>query len=62
MSFSRRAQQAPAADEGAERVLGIRKMGAGQQYEIQWRGVQQTTWEAASRVRKEIPQLVQEFE
>ncbi len=61
MSSSRRAQQAH-ADEGAERVLGIRKMGAGQQYEIKWRGVQETTWEAASRVRKKIPQLVQEFE
>jgi hypothetical protein len=60
-SSSRRAQQA-SADEGAERVLGVRKMGAGQQYEIKWRGVQETTWEAASRVRKEIPQLVQEFE
>ncbi len=43
-------------------MLGIRRMGAGQQYEIKWRGVQETTWEAASRVRKEIPQLVQEFE
>ena len=43
-------------------MLGVRKMGAGQQYEIKWRGVQETTWEAASRVRKEIPQLVQEFE
>jgi len=60
-SSSRRAQQAH-ANEGAERVLAIRKMGAGQQYEIKWRGVQQTTWEAAARVRKEIPQLVQEFE
>ena len=62
MSSSRRAQQQAPADEGAERVLGIRRMGAGQQYEIKWRGVQETTWEAASRVRKEIPQLVQEFE
>ena len=43
-------------------MLGIRKMGTGQQYEIKWRGQQGTTWEAASRVRKEIPQLVQEFE
>jgi len=43
-------------------VLGIRKMGTGQQYQIKWRGQQETTWEAASRVRKEIPQLVQEFE
>jgi len=43
-------------------VLGMRKMGAGQQYEIKWRGQQETTWEAAARVRKEIPQLVQEFE
>jgi hypothetical protein len=48
--------------EGAERVLGIRKLGGGQQYEIQWRGEQETTWEAASRVRRQIPQLVQEFE
>ena len=43
-------------------MLGIRKMGTGQQYQIKWRGQQETTWEAASRVRKEIPQLVQEFE
>ena len=43
-------------------MLVIRKMGTGQQYEIKWRGQQGTTWEAASRVRKEIPQLVQEFE
>jgi hypothetical protein len=60
MSSSRRAQ--PPSVEGAERVLGIRKLGGGQQYEIQWRGQQETTWEAAGRVRKEIPQLVQEFE
>jgi hypothetical protein len=43
-------------------VLGIRRLGGGQQYEIQWRGQQETTWEAASRVRKEVPRLVQEFE
>jgi hypothetical protein len=53
-----------ASVEGAERVLGIRRLGGGQQYEIQWRGQQETTWvpEAASRVRKEVPRLVQEFE
>jgi hypothetical protein len=61
MSSSRRAQPPPSV-VGAERVLSIRKLGGGQQYEIQWRGQQETTWEAASRVRKEIPQLVQEFE
>ena len=43
-------------------MLGIRKLGGGQQYEIKWRGQQETTWEAASRVRREIPLLVQEFE
>ena len=43
-------------------MLAIRKLGGGHQYEIQWRGEQETTWEPASRVRKEIPQLVQEFE
>ena len=43
-------------------MLAIRKLGGGQQYEIQWRGQRETTWEAASRVRKEIPQLVHEFE
>ena len=63
MSSSRpvAAQQAPHED-GAERVLGIRKLGGGQQYEIKWHGQQETTWEAASRVRRQIPQLVQEFE
>jgi hypothetical protein len=61
MSSSRRAQQAPSG-EGAERVLAIRKLGGGHQYEIQWRGQLETTWEPASRVRKEIPQLVHEFE
>ena len=43
-------------------MLGIRKHGGGQQYEIKWRGQQETTWEGAARVRKEIPQLVQDFE
>jgi hypothetical protein len=53
---------AAANAEGAERVLALRKLGGGWQYQIQWRGQQETTWEAASRVRKEVPQLVQEFE
>jgi len=48
--------------EGAERVLGIRKLGGGQQYEIKWHGQQETTWEAASRVRRQVPHLVQAFE
>lgn len=66
------AQQAPGAaavqqlealgSEGAERVLGIRKLGGGQQYEIKWHGQQETTWEAASRVRRQVPHLVQAFE
>jgi len=43
-------------------VLGARKLGGGQQLEIQWYGQQTTTWEAASRMRRQYPQLVQEFE
>ena len=48
----------------AERVLNIRKTpsGHGQQYEIQWQGQAETTWEAASRVRRQIPALVRAFE
>ena len=48
----------------AERVLSIRKTpsGPGQQYEIKWQGQAETTWEAASRVRKQVPQLVAAFE
>ena len=53
--------RASAAD-GAERVVGVRTRGSGQQYEVKWRGQEETTWEAASRARKQIPQLVQEFE
>jgi len=43
------AQQAPGAVE-PERVVRVRKQGSGQQLEIQWRGQQATTWEAASRM------------
>ena len=48
----------------AEQVLNIRKApsGHGQQYEIKWHGQSETTWEAASRVRKQVPALVQAFE
>jgi len=45
-----------------ERVLGARKLGGGQQLEIQWHGRQATTWEAASRMRRQYPLLVQAFE
>ena len=53
--------RASAAD-GAERVVGVRTRGSGQQYEVKWRGQEETTWEAASRAKRQIPQLVQEFE
>jgi Retrotransposon gag protein len=43
-------------------VVGMRKLGPGHQYEIKWHGQAATTWEAASRVRKQIPLLVQAFE
>jgi hypothetical protein len=55
------AQPAPGTTE-PERVLGVRKLGGGQQFEIQWRGQQETTWEAVSRFRRQHPQLVQAFE
>lgn len=45
-----------------ERVLSVRKLGGGQQYEIKWQGQEETTWEAASRMKRQFPQLVQEFE
>jgi len=48
--------------DAAERVLSIRKLGSGWQYEIKWRGQKETTWEAASRVRRQNPELVEEFE
>ena len=48
--------------DGVERVVGVRTRGSGQQYEVKWHGQEETTWEAASRARKQIPQLVQEFE
>ena len=58
------ARQPPAAAAAAERVLSIRKTpaGPGQQYEIKWEGQAETTWEAASRVRRQIPALVRAFE
>jgi hypothetical protein len=48
----------------AEGVVSIRKTpgGPGQQYEIKWQGQSETTWEAASRVRRQIPALVAAFE
>jgi hypothetical protein len=53
-----------ATGEEAERVVGIRKTpgGVGQQYEIRWRGQEETTWEAVSRMRRLIPELVRAFE
>ena len=54
----------PADATTAEQVLSLRKTpgGPGQQYEIKWRGQVETTWEAASRVKRQIPALVQAFE
>ena len=53
---------APPAISVAERVLNIRKFGSGHQYQIKWQGHAETTWEPASRVRKDILALVQAFE
>jgi hypothetical protein len=46
----------------AERVLGVRKAGSGQQFHIQWRGQHGGTWEAASRMRRLHPQLIAAWE
>jgi hypothetical protein len=54
--------QQPAVPAGVERVLNIRKLGSGHQYEVKRHGHAETSWEAASRVRKEAPALVQAFE
>ena len=51
-----------AAPAGAERVLAVRKVGGGHQYEVKWHGHAEATWEPAWRVRKEIPALLQAFE
>jgi len=49
------------AVDGAQRVLATRKLGGGWQLQVLWISGE-TTWEAASRVRREVPQLVQTFE
>ena len=56
------AQAHPADPPAAESVLAIRKHGSGHQYQIKWTGLAETTWEAASRARREIPELVEAFE
>ena len=54
--------QVAGGDGVAERVLNVRKKSSGLQYEMQWRGQQATSWEAASRMRRHYPLLVQAFE
>ena len=48
----------------AQRVVGLRKnpKGPGEQYEVLWVGQEEPTWEAASRMRMQIPLLVRAFE
>ena len=47
-----------------DRVVGHRKnpKGPGEQYEVLWVGQDGSTWEAASRMRTQIPLLVRAFE
>jgi hypothetical protein len=45
-----------------EAVVGSRKHGSGYQYEIKWHGQPDTTWEGATRVRKQNHALVEAFE
>jgi hypothetical protein len=58
----RRADAAAAAPPVAEQLVNIRQLGNGYQYEVQWTGQQDTTWEPAWRVRQRYPLLVQQFE
>jgi hypothetical protein len=55
---------AAVATASAERVVNMRKTptGPGQQYEVAWRDQAEMTWEAASRVRRQIPLLVKAYE
>jgi hypothetical protein len=46
----------------AESVVAVRKHGVGLQYEIKWQGQAETTWKAASIVKRQHPVLVQAFE
>ena len=43
-----------------DRVVGHRKnpKGPGEQYEVLWVGQNESTWEAASRMRTQVPLLV----
>jgi hypothetical protein len=61
---SRAARQSTNSTEIVERVVSVRKApsGNGQQFEIRWQDQEATTWEAASRIRRQIPLLVQAFE
>lgn len=52
----------PSPRATVEQVVNIRKHGSGYQYEVKWVGHAETTWEAASRVKREIPDLVAAFE
>ena len=61
MPPANRPPAAPGADV-PERILGVRKLGGGQQFEVQWAGRRETTWEAVSRMRRQFPQMVQAFE
>lgn len=45
----------------AVRIVGTRKFGSGHQYQVEWSD-QSTTWEAASKARKEHPALVQAYD
>ena len=44
------------------RVLSVRKVGSGSQFEMQWSRGAPNSWEAASRMRRDYPQLVEAFE
>ncbi len=45
-----------------ERIVGKRTQGSGFQYQLKWVGSEELTWEAASRVKRDLPALVEAFE
>lgn len=45
-----------------ERIVAKRPQASGFQYQLKWVGSEELTWEAASRVKRDLPALVEAFE
>ena len=51
-----------ASPPSAERIVAKRAQGAGFQYQVKWSGSEVLTWEAASRLKRGLPALVETYE